>query len=167
RRGMRVGMVLFVATAAILVMALAMPAFADLFADKRVHGGAWRAAYHVFVRIPLGTVLLEEIALRSVLPAVLALRVGVLKASIISSALFGLWHVLPALNLNEVNPIASDIFGSGLGGQAIAVSFAVASTTLVGLWLCFLRYRAHSVLTTMLAHTASNSIAYALAWASR
>ena len=70
----------------------------------------------------------------------------------------------PALNLNEINPIARDVFGSGAGGKAVAVVFAVAGTALAGLWFCLLRYRSRSVLAPMMAHVASNSIAYTLAY---
>jgi len=163
-RGFRFGMVLFVATLAILLMGLAMPAVNDLFEDRRASGGALTVIYQAIIRIPLGTVLLEELAFRSVLPALVAKRHGVLRGSLAASALFGLWHVLPALNINQVNPIARDLFGSGAGGKAVAVLFAVGSTMLAGLWLCLIRYRARSVLAPFLAHVATNSIGYTIAW---
>lgn len=45
-----------------------------------------------------------------------------------------------------------------------AVVFAVVGTTVAGLWWCWVRYRARSVLATMLGHVASNSVAYTIAW---
>jgi CAAX protease family protein len=54
----------------------------------------WALAYHACVRIPLGTVVLEEVAFRSVLPALAARRYGISGGVLIASALFGLWHVL-------------------------------------------------------------------------
>lgn len=77
---------------------------------------------------------------------------------------FGVWHVLPALGLTEVNPAATRIFGSGTAGVVAAVVFAVVGTTVAGLWWCWVRYRARSVLATMLGHVASNSVAYTIAW---
>jgi membrane protease YdiL (CAAX protease family) len=41
---------------------------------------------------------------------------------------------------------------------------AVAGTFLAGLWLCYLRARSGSVLAPVLAHAASNSCAYAVAF---
>ncbi|MEO6126686.1 MAG: CPBP family intramembrane glutamic endopeptidase [Ilumatobacteraceae bacterium] len=164
RRGFRFGMVLVVVTTAILLMGLAMPAVNKLFEDKRVSTGVATVLYQAVVRIPLGTVLLEELAFRSVLPGLVARRHGVMRGAIVASVLFGLWHVLPALNINNVNPVARDVFGSGLGGKAAAVAFAVVGTMLAGLWLCLIRYRARSVLAPMMAHIATNSIGFTIAW---
>lgn len=163
-RGFRFGMVLMVATLALLLMGLAMPAVNELFEDRRVTSGVVTLLYQAVIRIPLGTVLLEEIAFRSVLPGLIAVRHGVLRGSVAASLLFGLWHVLPALNINEVNPIARDVFGSGVGGRAAAVAFAVVGTMLAGLWLCLVRYRARSILASMMAHVATNSIGFTIAW---
>jgi membrane protease YdiL (CAAX protease family) len=116
------------------------------------------------VRIPLGTAVLEETAFRAVLPGLFAHRWGVLRGSIAASVCFGFWHVLPALNLNEVNPTAARIFGDGAGGVAAAVVFGVVGTAIAGLWWCWIRYRAGSVLATIIAHVASNSVAYTIAF---
>lgn len=164
RRGFQFGMLLVVVTLAVLLMGLAMPAVNDLFHDRRVGAGAATLLYQAVIRIPFGTVLLEEIAFRSVLPALVAKRHGVIRGSLAASALFGLWHVLPALNINEVNPIARDVFGGGVGGKAVAVLFAVAATMFAGLWLCLIRYRSRSVLASMLGHIATNSIGFTIAW---
>ena len=108
--------------------------------------------------------MLEEIAFRAVLPAMVAKRFGVVRGSIAASVLFGLWHVLPALNINKVNPVARDVFGSGVGGKTVAVAFAVVGTMLAGLWLCLIRYRARSILASMMGHLATNSIGFTIAW---
>ncbi len=164
RRGAAWGLTLLVLTVAVMAAAVAMPAFHDLYRDKRVHDGVWTVLYQAGVRIPLGTVLLEETAFRAVLPAVLAVRLGVGRACVVASLLFGAWHVLPALGLNQVNPTATEVFGSGAGGTIAAVVFAVVGTTFAGLWFCWLRYRSGSVLTTMLAHVGTNSVGYVIAW---
>lgn len=164
RRGAAWGVALLVLTVAVLVVAVAMPAFHDLYSDRRVDGGVAAWLYHAFVRIPLGTVVLEEVAFRAVLPALFAARFGVLRGSVAASALFGLWHVLPAMNLNTVNPVMADVFGSGVGGQVAAVVFGVVGTTFAGLWWCWIRYRAGSVLATMIAHVGTNSVAYTIAY---
>ena len=152
-------------TAAALLLALTMPAFNDMYHDRRVTGNTLDWVYQAFIRIPLGTAVLEEVAFRAVLPGLFALRWGVLRGSVAASLCFGLWHVLPALSLNEVNPTATKVFGTGAGGVAAAVVFAVVGTAIAGLWWCWIRYRARSVLATIIAHIASNSVAYTIAYA--
>ena len=165
RRGAAFGGVLAVATLLVMLVALAMPVFHQLFEDRRVDDNAAEVVFQALIRVPLGTVLLEELAFRSVLPAMFARRVGVLRASVIASVLFGLWHVLPAWHLNESNEAAGEVFGSGAVGTLVTVVFGVVGTTIAGLWWCWIRVRARSILATMLAHTASNSIGYLLAYA--
>lgn len=165
RRGLLWGAVLFVLTTGVLLLALTMPAFNDMYHDRRVTGDSVDWVYQAFVRIPLGTALLEEVAFRAVLPALFAHRWGVLRGSVLASLCFGFWHVLPALSLNEVNPTATKVFGTGAGGVLAAVVFAVVGTAIAGLWWCWIRYRAHSVLATIIAHIASNSVAYTIAYA--
>ena len=97
-------------------------------------------------------------------PALFVARWGVVRGYAAASICFGLWHVLPALSLNKVNPVATRLFGSGVGGVAVAVVFAVFSTALAGAWWCWIRHRSGSVLATMMAHVASNSGAYTIAW---
>lgn len=164
RRGLAWGGVLFVLTTGVLLLALTMPAFSEMYHDRRVGSGTGEWIYQAFIRIPLGTAVLEEVAFRAVLPGLFAHRWGVLRGSIYASLCFGLWHVLPALSLNEVNPTATKVFGHGAGGVAAAVVFAVVGTALAGMWWCWIRYRAHSVLATVLAHIASNSVAYTIAF---
>lgn len=164
RRGLAWGLTILVLTIVVLTVAVAMPVFNNLYHDKRVSHSFVEMAYQALIRIPLGTALLEEIAFRAVLPALFALRWGVLRACIVASACFGLWHVLPALGLNKVNPTASSVFGTGPAGVAVAVVFAVVGTMIGGLFWCWIRYRARSVLATILAHIATNSVGYVIAW---
>jgi membrane protease YdiL (CAAX protease family) len=165
RRGGAFGAVLVVATLGTMLLALAMPAFRQLYEDRRVDDELVVVLYQAFVRVPLGTVLLEEIAFRSVLPALVAERLGALRGSILASVLFGLWHVLPAWHLNESNEVAGRVFGTGVPGTVFAVMFGVTGTMVAGLWWCWIRYRARSILATVMAHTASNAIGYLLAYA--
>jgi membrane protease YdiL (CAAX protease family) len=165
RRGAAFGAVLSVATLVVMLVALAMPVFRQLYDDRRVDDDVVNVLYQALVRVPFGTVLLEEVAFRSVVPALAAERRGVLRGSVIASVLFGLWHVLPAWNLNEANQVAGDIFGSGVAGTALTVAFGVIGTTFAGLWWCWIRYRSRSILATVMAHTATNTIGYLLAFA--
>ena len=164
RRGAAWGGVLFVLTTVVLGVGALMPVFSEMYHDRRVGSGTVTFIYQAFIRIPFGTAVLEETAFRAVLPALFAVRWGVLRGSIVASVCFGLWHVLPSLGLAKVNPAATRIFGSGHAGVVAAVVFAVVGTGLAGLWWCWIRYRARSVLATMIAHVATNSVAYTIAW---
>lgn len=164
RSGAAWGAVLFVLTTGVLLLGLTMPVFHEMFHDRRVEAGLGTWLYQVLVRIPFGTALLEEVAFRAVLPALFVVRIGVLRGYAAASLCFGLWHVLPALGLNEVNPVMTRWFGTGAGGVAVAVLFAVAGTMLAGLWWCWVRHKSGSVLATLLGHTASNSVAYTIAF---
>lgn len=164
RRGATWGGAVVAFGLAVYLTAAVLPPTRGLFDDSRVDGGLGRMLYEVFVRIPFGTVLLEETAFRGVLPAVFARRMSVVRAVLLSSLMFGLWHVLPSLSLNEVNPVLGSILGDGVAATIGGVVFAVVGTFFVGLWLSFLRYRSGSLLAPVLAHVASNSVAYAMAW---
>ena len=164
RSGAAWGGVLFVLTVGVLLLALTMPTFHEMYHDRRVEGSWWAWLYQVFVRIPFGTALLEETAFRAVLPALFAVRWGLLRGYVAASVCFGVWHVLPALGLNVVNPVMTRWFGTGVGGVAVAVVFAVAGTTVAGLWWCWVRHKSGSMLATVLGHVASNSVAYTIAF---
>ncbi|WP_162942067.1 CPBP family intramembrane glutamic endopeptidase [Desertimonas flava] len=164
RRGAVWGGTVVAAGVALYLTASLLPPTRGLFDDSRVDGDLGRMLYEVFIRIPSGTVILEETAFRGVLPAVLARHMSTVRAVVVSSLLFGFWHVLPSLSLSEVNPVLGDILGEGLAAKIGGVVFAVVGTFLVGLWLSFLRHRSGSLLAPVLVHTASNSVAYAMAW---
>ncbi len=164
RRGARWGLALAAATLAVYVVALVVPATADLFDDRRLDEGVPALLYNTLIAIPLGTVVLEEIAFRGALPAVLSKRWTRVRAVVVSSLLFGLWHVLPSWGIGDVNPVVDDLIGEGWVGRTITVALAVAGTFLVGLWWCFVRYRSGSLLAPVLAHVATNSLAYAIGW---
>jgi uncharacterized protein len=109
-------------------------------------GGVGRAALAaMLVVIPLGTVLPEELAFRGILPALLGRRSGVLAATLVSSGLFGLWHVLAAL-------------GGGAAGTAARVVVTVLFTSAAGVVLCWLRLRSGSLLAPILAHWTVNGL---------
>ncbi len=71
---------MLLATLTVYVVALNSPSLRDMFDDRRVSGGVATLLYQALLRILLGTVLLEELAFRSVLPALAARRFGVARA---------------------------------------------------------------------------------------
>jgi CAAX protease family protein len=147
-----------------LVAGAVLPWTSDLFRDDRVGDVPfWGMAYQVALRIPLGTVLLEEMAFRGVLLAMLIPRTTLWRAVWWSSALFGLWHVLPAVGIERTNPLLERLLGEGLG-RVVAVAGAVALTTGAGYLFCFLRLRSGSLLAPILLHVSTNSLGFLVAW---
>jgi membrane protease YdiL (CAAX protease family) len=163
-RGMAFGGMIVAATVAIYTVALAVPSLRGLFDDDRVSASAGHMMYQAFIRIPLGTVLLEEMAFRSVIPALSVRRLGMMRAYVFASVLFGLWHVLPALHIGHVNPVVDDIVSNNALGTLLTVVAAVALTTLAGIGLSLLRVWSGSVAAPVLAHLSTNSVGYVIAW---
>jgi membrane protease YdiL (CAAX protease family) len=163
--GLRLGAAALAVTAAALALAAAVPATRELFADRRVDAGsAATLLYVTLVRVPLGTVLLEETLFRGVLLGLLLrLRRTPWQAAAWSSALFGLWHILPARTLAAVNPVVADT-GGELAGSVLGMAVGVPGAALAGLVFCWLRLRSRSLLAPALLHVATNSIGYTLAW---
>jgi uncharacterized protein len=152
--GLRLGAAAAVLAAAGVGFGVAWPSTRSLFADARYTDlSAAGLAYHALVRVPLGTVVLEEVAFRGVLLALFTRRMPVWAAVATSSALFGLWHVLPTLSAAAANDLSST-----LAGRAGLAAVGVAVTAAAGAVFCGLRLRCGSVVAPMLVHTATNSL---------
>ncbi|MFF3327288.1 CPBP family intramembrane glutamic endopeptidase [Streptomyces sp. NPDC002889] len=166
RRGLRWGVVLVAAVVVVYLLGLAMPFTREAFLDERAAGlTADQLVFRMLVRVPLGTVLLEEIAFRGVLWAMVERRWGPTWATAVSSVLFGLWHVQPARGLTRANAAAEAIFGTSRTGVTLSVAAAVLGTAIVGVLFCELRRRSGSLIPPIALHGALNSAGYALAWA--
>ncbi|MFD4295195.1 CPBP family intramembrane glutamic endopeptidase [Rhodococcus sp. NPDC058532] len=127
--------------AASIVPAVAYPAMlATPPVRTRMASGARRADHTewVFVHIPVGTVLAEELAFRSVLYA-LARRASPRWAPAFGAAAFGLWHVTPARHAGD------------------SVPGTVALTAAASVLFDLLRGRSGSVLAPALLHLAVNA----------
>lgn len=136
------------------VVASRLPATAHFFDDKRVSRDD--VTYQALVRIPLGTVVLEELAFRSVLPALV--DGGDRSApSLRSAALFGLWHVIPTINTLDINGVEDR------RTKTAAVAAGVATTAVAGWVFDLLRLRSGSVVAPMLVHWSGNAFSYLLA----
>ncbi|MFD1366614.1 CPBP family intramembrane glutamic endopeptidase [Actinoplanes sichuanensis] len=144
--------------AVVYAVGAAIPFTRPAFQDVRYHLHLSAALLTAFVVVPLGTVLLEEVAFRGVLMGLVNRHRGAVWASITSSALFGLWHILPSLRLNSANGAVSSVLGTGLTGQVLAVAGAVGFTALAGLLLCELRRRSGSLLAAAALHWATNGL---------
>ena len=143
--GVVVGVVLVGLVVAVLVAPRA-------FRDDRVDVSLGKMLFEVLVEIPLATVMFEEVAFRGVLLGLLRKRLPTWPAVVVSALLFGLWHVDGVLHRHD---------GPGL---AAAVAGTVLATTLAGLGFAWLRVRSDSLVAPMLAHWATNSLAFVVAW---
>ena len=134
--------------------ALAIPAVRPLFADARLAGadGA-EIAYQVLVRIPLGTVLWEEIAFRGVLLAALTRLIPPPAAIAASAVVFGSWHIRPTLSAVAANDLAG-----GPVARVLAVVLGCAVTAGAGWLFAWLRVRSGSLLAPALLHLATNTL---------
>jgi membrane protease YdiL (CAAX protease family) len=158
RRGGAVGAGSIVVVAAVYAVAAVLPATHAAFLDARYQLPVGRALFTALVGIPIGTVLIEEIAFRGVLMGMITRRRGVRWGLGSSSALFGLWHILPSLGLSHVNAAVGGLAGSGGAARAGVVLVAVAFTALAGLLLGELKRRSGSLLASAGLHWAVNGV---------
>ena len=135
------------------------------FHDERMTDlSGTRMVFQALVEVPFGTVLLEEIAFRAVLFSMLTRRYGLVWGVVISSVLFGLWHVLPSIGTHEQNPALGSVVGEGRRGNILAVALSVLTTTIAGVLFAGLRLVSGSVLGPMGLHWATNGLGYAFSW---
>ena len=122
--------------------------------DGRVQVGTAGMVWKALVVIPIGTVLMEELAFRGVLLALCRRATSPRNAVVVSSAAFGVWHVVTAWNTSS----------GEASSRVLAVVGTVVATAAAGAVLCWLRLRYRSLLPPIAAHTALNSVAFAVAW---
>jgi membrane protease YdiL (CAAX protease family) len=162
-RGLRVGLAAAAPVAAAVALGAVTPATRRWFLDERgTTGGTGYALYHTLVRIPFGTAVTEELLFRGVLCGMLLQRHSRARAAVMSSALFGCWHVLPTLDTLGLNRAGAAIRDDP-ARTAAAVAASVGVTAVAGLGFTWLRFRADSVVAPALVHAALNSSAFAAA----
>lgn len=147
--GIRLGLVAFGAVAGALVVAALVPTTRGFFEDEELTIGFGEMVLDAVVRIPLATVLPEELAFRGVLLGLLLGLTSTRSAVVLSSVAFGLWHVPPLV---------------GTDGT-LAILGTVAVTFVAGVAFALLRLRSGSLWAPVLAHIATNSTALVIAWA--
>ncbi len=151
RRGLLLGTLSVVVIAAVLAVALLVPATESALEDDRVAADSTLARWLVpLVRIPLGTVVFEEILFRGVAFALVTRLAGTRVAVAATAVWFGLWHVVPAWETAD---------GSGWT-VAAAVAGTVLFTGVTGIVLALLRERSGSLAAPVIAHASANSLTY-------
>ncbi len=151
--GLRWGAAAFSAISAVVILGSLLPATRHLFDSTRGDIGAGQLALEALVTIPIGTAVVEELAFRGVLLGMMRSRLSVVPAVLITSVLFGLWHLDPILT----GP------GSPSHRSAVALGTFVA-TTIAGVGFAWLRLRSGSLVAPIMAHIATNSVSLVAAW---
>ncbi|MGY1690765.1 CPBP family intramembrane glutamic endopeptidase [Geodermatophilus sp. SYSU D01105] len=152
--GLRWGGVPAALVASGYAVAVVVPALRPLVRDARVAGAdGGEIAYQVLVRIPLGTVVWEEVAFRGVLLAVLGRVLPVRGAVAVSAAVFGVWHVRPTLSGLAANDLVE-----GPVARALAVALLCSGTAAAGVLFAWLRLRSGSLLAPVVLHLSTNTL---------
>jgi membrane protease YdiL (CAAX protease family) len=155
RSGLKLGSAAAVPVVAAFGLAALTPATRPLLNDQRVVGLDRRQlAYHVLLRIPVGTIAWEEIAFRGVLGAALRRVLAEPAATIVASAVFGIWHIRPTAEMLAANRLATN-----RGTRIIAISAVTVGTAAAGALLSFLRERSGSLTAPVLLHLVTNCTA--------
>ena len=158
RAGLMYGLGAFAVVLVVLLLAAVIPATNGFLHDSRAAISAGQLFYHLVVTILLGTVVPEELAFRGLLLGS-ALRLWTRwRAVLLSSALFGLWHISPTLHTMSDNQSVHHT------PAVLVVLGAVLITFVAGVLFCWLRLRSASLVAPAVAHFATNGLALAVAW---
>jgi membrane protease YdiL (CAAX protease family) len=128
---------------------------APRIADRRVAGLRGRAlAYQVFIRIPLGTAVTEELLFRGALFATYrAAGATDVVAALCTAMAFGLWHISPTVLLVRINDPEA-----GHRKVRAAVTGAVLFTSIAALGLTWLRLETNGLFVPIMLHAGVNSV---------
>lgn len=157
-RGVRWGLAVVGVVALVYLAGVLIPTTRTAFLDVRYHLPPAHALFTAFVMIPVGTILLEEVAFRSVLWGMLARHARMWQTLLASSVLFGLWHVFPAMASASNQAIGAAVGGLGRLGPILVVGGTIAFTALGGVVAGELRRRSGSVLASVGMHWATNAL---------
>jgi len=159
-QGLKVGATVAALVVGVLLVGVAIPATRNFFEDERAADMSLGIlAYHALLRIPLGTAVFEELAFRGVLYGLGKRLWSAPRAALVSSALFGLWHIAPLLSVVDRNAGVADT-----APTAVAVIGGVLGASIVGLFLIWVRERADSLVAPIVVHAVVNSVALVIAY---
>ena len=152
--GLRYGGLAFGVVTVVLLLGLAIPVTRDSFHSGRADITAGHLLLQALVTIPIGTVLVEELAFRGSVLGLFRLAMPTTRAVVACSVLFGLWHI----------PTVLGAISGSHGHVLAAVAGTFVATFVAGVAFCWLRIRSGSLLASALAHLATNSVALIVAW---
>jgi membrane protease YdiL (CAAX protease family) len=143
---------------AVIGIAGGIPRLHKYFADERVaDADGLETTRKVLLDIPFGTVLIEEFAFRGILLALGIQTWGTLWAVVWTSLLFGLWHILPALEMHDAHEEAT-------GHVLVTVGSTVLFTGLSGVGFALLRLWTGSLFPPSALHWAANGTGVVVAF---
>lgn len=157
-RGMRWGAAVIAVVGLVYLAGVLIPTTRTAFLDVRYHLPPAHALFTAFVMIPVGTVLLEEVAFRSVLWGMLSRHTRMWQTLLASSVLFGLWHIFPATASASNQAIGAALSGLGALGPVVVVAGTIAFTALGGFVAGELRRRTGSLFAPVGMHWATNAL---------
>ena len=154
---------IFVAIVASIVITIATLAISAIpflrhyfLGDDLAHASGKLIAFEAAIRIPLGTALVEEILFRGVLLGLLLTQNSTLTAIVVSSVIFGLWHIFPTINTLESNNGAAAL-NTKKSRKAGSVIGVVIVTAVAGILFGWLRIIANSVIAPWIVHWSINA----------
>ena len=119
----------------------------------------------VLVQIPLGTVVLEEVAFRGVLPALMGVVAGDPLAVGAGARRVGPVRPVAHPAVDRASTTPTRRWASALGHNVVlTTTLAVVSMTIAGIAMCALARVGKGIKTTMLLHWATNSLGFFAAW---
>lgn len=159
------GLIYGTAAYAIISIVIASTVFVPLakgfLNDKRViRLNTRQFLYKTLINLPVATVFLEEVVFRGVMLALLMQDFSTIHSVLISSLLFGLWHVLPAYT----SVVTNDSLKTMKKPALPVVAGTVFITFLAGIGFSWLRLASGSLVAPMLAHFATNSGGIIASW---
>lgn len=110
--------------------------------------------YETVIRIPLVTALFEEVIFRAFLLGVFMLYMPTAWAIVLSSVVFGLWHISPSINSMNENHYKSI---KSKDSSRLYIGANVLFTTLAGIGFCLLRIMSGSIAAPWLVHWSINA----------
>lgn len=159
RSGSRWGLGAIAVVAGVYLVGVLLPLTRAAFLDARYDLAVPGALLSAFVVIPVGTVLVEEVAFRSVLWGMMARHATTSRVLVTSSALFGLWHILPSLHLASSNQgVGEAVRGAGGSATLLVIGATVGFTAIGGVVAGELRRRSGSVMACVGMHWATNGL---------
>ncbi|MEV4150708.1 CPBP family intramembrane glutamic endopeptidase [Amycolatopsis sp. NPDC049691] len=157
RRPALVGLAGAALIAVVFGIALAVPALRTVYQDGRVGDPDFgQLLWLTCGRILFGTVLIEEVAFRGVLPALLGATDDRWRWPPIlgAAALFGLWHALPALAIGR-NAAVHAVFGAT--PVVVLQVLAMAAAGVAGIFLHWWRHAGRGVPASVIVHFTTNA----------
>ncbi len=156
--GAKWGLLSVIPIAAVVATGVALTLTRPYFVEARFADMTAAALlYQLLVRIPLGTALSEELIFRGGLLGLYGRRRSFWRAALMSSFVFGLWHVLPAIGSVSSNAAGETL--SSTAARVAGVAGTVVATGAAGMVFCWLRKRSGSVLAPVITHAALNGLA--------